>query len=145
MIATRSAVFSTSLRMWLERKTVRPSAFGLADDLVERLLDQRVEARRGLVEEQQVRPVLKGDHQADLLLVALGVLLELAAGVEIEAIDEVLLVGLVDTAAEVREVLDRLAAGQLVVQGELTRQVAEAAVDRDRIGSRVDAEDRGPA
>ena len=56
-----------------------------------------------------------------------------------------LLVGLVDTAPEVREVLDRLAAGQLVVQGELTRQVAKAAVDRDRIGSRVDAEDRGPA
>ena len=26
MIATRSQVFSTSLRMWLERKTVRPSA-----------------------------------------------------------------------------------------------------------------------
>ena len=26
MIATRSQVFSTSLRMWLERKTVRPSS-----------------------------------------------------------------------------------------------------------------------
>jgi hypothetical protein len=27
MIATRSQVFSTSLRMWLERKIVRPSDF----------------------------------------------------------------------------------------------------------------------
>ncbi len=128
------------------REEDRPAlGLRLADDLVERLLDERVEARRRLVEEQQVRPVLEGDDQADLLLVALRVLLELAARVEIEAIDELLLVGRVDAAAEVREVLDRLAAGQLVVQGELARQVAEAAVDRDGIGGRVDAEDRGPA
>ena len=64
MIATRSQVFSTSDRMWLDRKTVRPSAFGLADDLVERLLDERVEARGRLVEDQQVRPVLERDDRA---------------------------------------------------------------------------------
>ena len=55
MIATRSAVRSTSLRMWLERKTVRPSVLRFADERVERLLDERVEARRRLVEDEQLR------------------------------------------------------------------------------------------
>ena len=61
---------------------------GLADQLVERLLDQRVEARRRLVQDQQVRPVLERDDQADLLLVALGQLLELAARVDVQPLDE---------------------------------------------------------
>ena len=141
MIATRSQVFSTSDRMWLERKIVRPSGLGLADDLVERLLDERVEARRRLVEDQQVGPVLERDDQADLLLVALRVLLELAARVDVEARDQLGLVGRIDAAAQVGEVFDRLAAGQLVVERELARQVAEPPVDRDGIDGRVDAED----
>ena len=49
---------------------------GLADDAVELLLDERVQAGRGLVEQEQVRPVLEGDDQADLLFVALRVLAE---------------------------------------------------------------------
>src|SRR5439155_13937464 len=61
-----------------------------------------------------------------------------------EAGDEVDLVGAVDTAAEVREILDRLAAGQLVVEGEFARQVADPTMDRDRICRRVDAEDGRP-
>src|SRR5436190_15503789 len=43
---------------------------GLADDGIERLLDERVEARRRLIEDQQLRPVLERDHEPDLLLVA---------------------------------------------------------------------------
>src|SRR6478672_1998071 len=53
----------------------------LADDAVERLLDERVQPRRRLVEHQQVRAMLQRDHQADLLLVALRVFLELPTGV----------------------------------------------------------------
>ena len=89
--------------------------------------------------------MLERDDQADLLLVALRVLPELPARVEVEALDELCLVGRVDAAAEVREVLDRLAAGQLVVERELAGQVADAAVDRDRVGGRLDAEDERPA
>src|SRR5262245_27791501 len=114
----------------------------LADELVERLLDERVEPGRRLVEHQQVRPVLEGDDQADLLLVALRVLLELAAGIEVQALDELLLVRRLDAASEVREVLDRLAAGELVVERELAREVAQPAMDLDRVHGRVDAEDR---
>src|SRR5205814_6861505 len=58
-------------------------ALGLTDDLVERLLDQRIEARGGLVEDQQVRPMLESDDQPDLLLVALRVLPELARQVDV--------------------------------------------------------------
>ena len=71
------------------REEDRPAlGLGLADDLVERLLDERVEAGRRLVEDQQVRPMLEGDDQADLLLVALRVLLELPARVDVEARDQ---------------------------------------------------------
>ena len=72
MIATRSQVRSTSSMMCDERKMVRPSVARLADELEEGLLDERVEARRRLVEDQQVGPVLERDDQADLLLVALA-------------------------------------------------------------------------
>ena len=50
----------------------------------------------------------------------------------------------VDAAAQVGEVLDRLGAGQAVVQVELAGQVADAPVDRDRVDGRLDAEDLGP-
>ena len=129
--------------MWLDRNAVRPSRDGLAQQLEERLLDERIEARGGLVEHEQVGPVLEGDHEPDLLLVALRVLLEAAARVEIEAGDEVGLVARIDAAAEVGEVLDRLTARQPVVEGELAGQVADAAMDGDRIDGRLDPEDAG--
>src|SRR6266550_4575169 len=117
----------------------------LADDLVEGLLDERVETRGRLVEDEQVWSMLKRHDQPDLLLVPLRVLLELARRVDIEAGDEIGLVCRVDAAAKIREVFDRLAAGQLVVEGELAWQVADPPMDRDGIGSRLDAEDRRPA
>ena len=71
------------------RQEDRPAlGLRLADERVERLLDQRVQARGGLVEDQQLRPVLERDHEPDLLLVALRVLLELARGVDVEALDQ---------------------------------------------------------
>ena len=64
--------------------------------------------------------------------------------VDVEALDEVLLVRPVDAAAQVGEVVERLAAGELVVERELAGQVAEAAMDGDRVLGRVDPEDRRP-
>ena len=81
----------------------------LAQRLEERLLDERVEARRRLVEHQQLGAVLEGGDHADLLLVALAVRLEPLAGVEVEALDQRGLVRRVHAAAQVREVLERLA------------------------------------
>ena len=127
------------------RQEDRPAlGLGLADDRVELLLDERVEPGGGLVEEQQLRPVLQRDDQPDLLLVALRVLPELARRIDVEPLDQGCLVRRVDAATQVGEVLERLAAGQLVVQRELARQVAEARVDGDRIRGRLDAEDAWP-
>ena len=78
--------------------------------------------------------------EPDLLLVALRVLAEAAARVEVEALDELVDVGLVDAAAQVREVADRLGAREPVVEVPLARQVAEPAMDRDRVGRCLDAE-----
>ena len=57
----------------------------LAEELEEVLLDERVEARCRLVEDEQLGPMLERDDEADLLLVALRVLAELAGRIEIEA------------------------------------------------------------
>ena len=89
--------------------------------------------------------MLERDDQPDLLLVALRVLAELARRIDLEARDQARPGTPVDAAAQVGEVLERLAAGELVVQHELAGQVAEAAMDRDRVVGRVDAEDRRPA
>src|SRR3954454_19060437 len=57
------------------REEHRPAgAARLADEVEERLLDERVEARGGLVEDEEVGLVLERNDEADLLLVALRVL-----------------------------------------------------------------------
>ena len=144
MIATRSQVRSTSSMMCDDRKIVRPAAFASRDELEERLLDERVETRRRLVEDEQIGLVLQRDDQPDLLLVALAVLAEPPARVEVEAIDQPVDVGPVHAAAQVREVGDRVGTGEPVVQVEFARQVADAPVDGDRIDRGVDAEHAWP-
>jgi hypothetical protein len=89
--------------------------------------------------------VLERDDQADLLLVALRVLPESARRIDVQPGDQVLLIELVDPAAKVGEVVDGLRSGQVVVESKLTRQVAEPAVDGNRLGGRVHPEDPGPA
>src|SRR5674476_1296528 len=77
----------------------------------------------------------------DSLLVALRVLLVPARRVEVEAGDELSPVRGIHATPEVGEVLDGLAAGEAVVERELAGDVADAAVDGDRVGRRFDAED----
>ncbi len=105
----------------------------LPEQREECLLDERIQSRRWLVEQQKFGLVLQRRDQADLLLVALRVFAESAARVEVEALDQLSLVGAIDSAAEIAEVLERLAAGQPVVQREFAGQVAEALVDRRRV------------
>ena len=141
MIATRSQVRSTSAMMCEERKTVRPSAFasrtrpkkvcwtsGSRPDVG----SSRI-SRSGLCWSATIEP--------DLLLVALAVLAEPAARVEVEHVDQPRDVVPVDAAAQVPEVLDGLRAGQPVVQIEFARKVADPSMDGDRIGGGLDAED----
>src|SRR6478735_9038227 len=124
------------------RQEDRPAlCLRLADEVVERLLDEWVESRCRLVEDEQLGLMLERDDEPDLLLVALGVLAELATGIDVEALHQLGLIGGVDVAAQIREILDGLPAGKLVVQDDLARQIAESRMDRDRILVRVDAED----
>ncbi len=118
---------------------------GLADDLEEGLLDERIEPGGRLVEDEQVGSMLERHDQPDLLLVALAVLAKLAAGIEIEPLDQALDVGALDAAAQVREVGDRVGPGQPVVQVEFAREVADPPMDRHRIDRGLDPEDFGPA
>ena len=73
----------------------------LTQGLEERLLDERVETRRRLVEDQQLGPVLEGDDHPDLLLVALAVLPEAPADIQLEAVDQRRLVRGIDAATKV--------------------------------------------
>ena len=129
----------------VRREEDRPSLGpGFAHELEEGLLDERVEAGRRLVEDQQVRPVLERHDQADLLLVALRVLLELGGSDRGRAARRAQpTYPAIDPAAQVREVGDRVGAGQPVVEVELAGQVADPAVDRDRVHGGLDAEDLG--
>src|SRR4051812_30865116 len=84
--------------------------------------------------------MLQRHDQPDLLLVALAVLAEAPARIEVEHVDEAPDVVAVDPAAQVPEILDRLRAGQTVVQVELSGQVADPSMDRDRVYRRLDTE-----
>ena len=67
MIATRSQTRSTSDRTCDEKKIVRPAALSVVEDVVERVLHQRVEAFGRFVEDRQLGIVLEGLDDADLL------------------------------------------------------------------------------
>ena len=141
MIATRSQVRSTSSMMCELRNTVRPSV--RASRTISKNVCWTSGSRPDVGSSRISRsgPVLERDDQADLLLVALRVLLEPAARVEVEALDELGHVAGIDATAQVGEVLDGVAAGEPVVEVELAGQVADPAVDGDRVGGRLDAED----
>ena len=84
--------------------------------------------------------MLERDHKADLLLVALRVLLVAASRIEVEPLDELGHVARVDPATQVREVGDRVGAGEAVVEIELTGQVSDATVDRHGVLGGLDPE-----
>jgi NAD(P)-dependent dehydrogenase (short-subunit alcohol dehydrogenase family) len=66
---------------------------------VKLLLVQRVQAAGGLIENQQAWAVHKGLNDADLAFVAAGILAEFAAGVKVQPGNQLLQIGLIDTAA----------------------------------------------
>jgi hypothetical protein len=69
---TRSQSVSTSESSCELKKTVRPRAFLVGDDLAEVVAAEGVEARRQLVEDEQVGIGDEGLRDADALLHALG-------------------------------------------------------------------------
>ncbi len=149
MMMTRSQIFSTSVRMCVESRTVCcPPKFL---DGVERLADlHRVEAGRRLVEDENGRV---GEHrvgEADALAVALR---ERAEQPALHFLDAALLQAVVDPrgpagavdALELRAIRQVLADAHLGVQRHALRQVADALADVHRLVHHVVPGDPGVA
>ena len=113
----------------------------LFDQPVELLLVQWIQAACRLVQNQHPRTVHERLDQHHLAFVASRVLAELAAGVELEALDQVLQIGVIDAATQVREVLEDLPARQIGVERGLARHIADQMLDVHRLLPAVEPRD----
>lgn len=84
--------------------------------VVELLLDERIETGAGLVEDDQVGAVHERLGEPDLLAVARGVVAALPRQVGPEALSQLVDVGPVDATAQVGEVVHQLLAGEVVAR-----------------------------
>src|SRR5438128_4774655 len=123
------------------KKNRRAIIAGFAQKQVELLLVQRVEATGGLVEDQQVGPVHEREHDRELLLVAARVLAKTPAEVELESLGEGMHLPRVDAAAHTAQIGNHLAAAEAAELRHVPGQVADPALDFDRIADAVHAED----
>ena len=145
MMATRSQLFSTSLRMWLERKTVAPSATASRRMRKNVCWTSGSSPAVGSSRTSRSGRCWSAMTSPTFCLLPLEYSLNRRVGSRSQSLDERGLVGGVDAAAEVGEVLERLGAGQPVVERELARQVADPSVDGHRVDGGLDAEDAGDA
>src|SRR5437773_3979495 len=127
------------------KKGRRARIAGLTKQLVELLLVQRVEAAGRLVEDEQLRPVHEGEHDAELLLVAARVFAKAAAEVQVEAFGDVAHDLGVGAAAHASEVGDHLLAAQAAELRHVAGHVADLVLDGDGVALAVEAEDVGGA
>ena len=82
---------------------------GLLAEVLELELDEGIQARGGLVEDDQVRPDYEGSDETDLLLVSARQALDALGRIELEALDQPVAVDGVDRAVEVPQVGQQLA------------------------------------
>jgi hypothetical protein len=82
---------------------------GLLAEVLELELDEGIQARGGLVEDDQVRPDYEGSDETDLLLVSARQALDALGRIELEALDQPVAVDAVDRAVEVPQVGQQLA------------------------------------
>ena len=131
------------LRQHVRReKDGRSRRFHFADEPLKRLLIERVETARRLVEDQQARAVHESQHQSQLLLVATRVLAKAPAEVELQPLGELLDARRVDAAAHPAEVRDNLAAAHPAELGQLAGEIADVAFHRNEVTVAVEPEDR---
>src|SRR5207248_4660112 len=108
---------------------------------IEFLLVQWIEAAGRLVEDQQARAMHEGLDQHHLALVSGRVLAELATGIELEAVDELLEIGVIDTSTQMGEVLEDLPARQIGIESRLTGHVADEALGLQRLLPAIESGD----
>ena len=117
----------------------------LADAVLEHGLHERVESRRRLVEDEQLRARSERRDETDLLAVPLRVRARLLRRVELEPLEQLVAPARVEVAAQPPEQVDHLAAAQLRPQRDVAGYVREPSVQRDRVAPRVAAEEHGPS
>src|SRR5262249_43281013 len=86
-----------------------------------------------LVEYQQAWTVHEGLYDADLALVAAGVLTKLAGGIEAQTVNQLFEIRLVDAATQMAEILEDLATGEVRIERQLARQITDNALDLHRL------------
>ena len=107
------------------------------------VLQQRVEARGRLIEDQQFWAVHEGQNQANLLPIAARKIAHWPVSDHAEALHQCANVRTVGTATRSGEPLDVLGSGEPGVEGQVPREVADTPVDLQTVGHRVQAEDAG--
>ena len=131
MMLTRSQSASTSARMWLDSRTVRPASRGLGD--APRRNTSSISGSSPEVgsssRSSSTSDGERGD-QRDLLPVALGVGPALLGRVELEALQQLVPAVRVEAAAQPAEQVDGLAAGQVRPERDVAGDVREPAVQR---------------
>ncbi len=112
----------------------------LTEQRVKALLDERIEPRSRLVENQQLGLVHERLDQPELLPVPGGELPHLPVEIRVEALSERVAHAPVDAPAQPREIVEHRASGQLRIERQVTRQEADAPVNLDAVAPRIEPE-----
>src|SRR5207245_7665640 len=105
----------------------------LDDHVLELLMCAWDEDAGSLIEHLYSRASHEGLDQHHLALVSGRILAELAAGVELKALDQPLEVRVIDATPQVCEILEDLSARQIGIEGRLTGHIADETLDLQRL------------
>ena len=135
------------LRQHVGREEDRPSrGLEVVEDVVERALHQGIEPLGRLVEDRQLRVVLEGLDDPDLLAHPARVVADGPVQRPRGQLEPFAQLGAAGrrTAGQVAEVVEQPLAGQRVVEGDPAGQVADPSPDLDAVANDVAAEDARP-
>ncbi len=111
---------------------------------LKRALDQRIEAGAGLVQDEHLGSVHESLDQPDLLAIAGRQIAHLPGQVGVESLGELVDVGPVDAAPQVREVRESISTGELGIQRQIAGHVADVPADLHGLLPGVQTKDRSP-
>jgi len=126
----------------MRRKEDGPSVInGLVQEGADLALDERVQASRGLVEDDEVRTAHERLDETELLAISLGELTNRTIENDAEPVAKTIPQRLVDRAPKSRERIELLATSQPIRETEVTWQIPHTATGHDTLPPGVVAED----